>query len=104
MAQPTESSTTLNLGVGGDVIRDFLITLPNGTQVKVQGVVITDAQNPLAAQTVKIGGSAKTEDEELARALRTLTREVRRMRMAVEAMADFNADDAELDDDTSEGV
>jgi hypothetical protein len=56
MADPQLSKTTINPGSGGDDILDFIITAPDGTTRKAQGVVLCDPVDPLAQKRVDVRG------------------------------------------------
>ena len=52
MPEPTESSTTINPGAGGDAVRDFSFIKSDGTTVKVQAVAVVDPGNLNNTQAV----------------------------------------------------
>src|ERR1035437_4222025 len=96
MPQQTESSTTLNPGTGGGVVRDLLVTTDAGAAVKQQVMAVGD---PLIAGTLlRIGsaGEAATRDDEIRALLGAVVGELRLIRLALWDMNDESNESTEL--------
>ena len=91
---PTESSTPT---VYNDLIREFLITRPDGTQVKVQAIAEVDAVNPYNVAAIDLQGNRFVRIDSMEGVFRALLREMRQIRWAIESMAGVNSDDNDFD-------
>ncbi len=93
----TESSVTLNNGIGGDSVRTETVTPSAGTAVKQQVVTLADSMAPDNLLHIDGTGAARSADEELRELLHQILGELRLIRTVLSDLNDSDTNEYQME-------